>query len=140
MLEQKIYSLEEAGQKTNLSAKILHSFCDHNLIPGVKPGTKAPRFDEYDIQWIKIIDSLKHCRMTNDEIYKYAQLFAKGSATIPERKAMLKEKAQELEAEMYELQASLDYINYRQQYYDRILEQDIDGAAEVLLESDMCMF
>ena len=53
---------------------------------------------------------------------------------------MLKEKAQELEAEMYELQASLDYINYRQQYYDRILEQDIDGAAEVLLESDMCMF
>ena len=78
--------------------------------------------------------------MTNDEIYKYAQLFAKGSTTIPERKAMLKEKAQELEAEMYELQASLDYINYRQQYYDRILEQDIDGAAEVLLESDMCMF
>ena len=140
MLEQKIYSLKEAAQKTNLSAKMLRSFCDNNLIIGIKPFTKTPRFDEFDIQWIKIVDSLKHCRMTNDEIFNYAQLFAKGSKTIPERKAMLKEKAQELEAEMYDIQASLDYINYRQQYYDRILEQDIDGAAEILLESDMCMF
>lgn len=140
MLEQKIYSLEEARRKTNLSAEILHSFCEHNLIPGIQPGTAKPRFDEYDLQWIKVLNSLKHCRMNNAEIAKYATLFAQGSKTIPERKAMLAAKAQELEAEIYDLQSSLDFISYRQQYYDRILEQDIDGAAEVLLESDMCMF
>ena len=73
-------------------------------------------------------------------LVKVITLFAQGSKTIPERKAMLAAKAQELEAEIYDLQSSLDFISYRQQYYDRILEQDIDGAAEVLLESDMCMF
>ena len=77
--------------------------------------------------------------MTDDEIRRYANLYAAGGSTIPERKKMLDAKRQELEAEIYDLQAGLDFISYRQEYYDRIRRCDIDGAAQILLESDMCM-
>lgn len=140
MLEQKIYSLTEVANKTNLTEEKLLSFCKLRYIPGVDSDSKTPRFDEYDVQWTRVLIELEHSRMTSEEIQKYAELFAQGGETIPERKKMLADKRQELEAEIYDLQSSINFIDYRNQYYDRITEQDIDGAAEVLLESDMCMF
>lgn len=140
MLEQKIYSLKAVAEKSDYAEKDIRHFVRAELIPSISKDEKNPRFDEFDLQWIRTIRHLQHCRMTEDEIRRYANLYAAGSSTIPERKQMLDEKRQELEAEIYDLQSGLDFISYRQEYYDRIRRCDIDGAAQILLESDMCMF
>ncbi len=140
MLEQKIYSLKDVVTKTSYTTKDIRHFVRAELIPSIGKTEKNPRFDEFDLQWIRTIRHLQHCHMTDDEIRRYASLYAAGTSTIPERKKMLDAKRQELEAEIYDLQAGLDFISYRQEYYDRIRHCDIDGAAQILLESDMCMF
>ena len=138
MLEQKIYSLKDVAAKSDYPEKEIRRFVRLELIPSIGKEEKNPRFDEYDLQWIRTIRHLQHCHMTDDEIRR--NLYAAGGSTIPERKKMLDAKRQELEAEIYDLQAGLDFISYRQEYYDRIRRCDIDGAAQILLESDMCMF
>lgn len=140
MLEQKIYSLQDAAIKSDYTQKEIRRFVHLELIPSIGKDEKNPRFDEYDLQWIRTIRHLQHCHMNDDEIRRYAILYAAGGSTIPERKKMLDAKRQELEAEIYDLQSGLDFISYRQEYYDRIRRCDIDGAARILLESDMCMF
>ena len=43
------------------------------------------------------------------------------TASIPRRKEILNEKRQELLASIAQLQKSIDYIDWKQQYYDNLL-------------------
>ena len=51
----------------------------------------------------------------------YLQLCLQGEASIPERKVLLAEKRERLVAQLAEVQASIDYIDWKQGYYDDIL-------------------
>ena len=51
----------------------------------------------------------------------YLQLCLQGEQSIPERKKMLDEKRERLVAQMAEIQASIDYIDWKQGFYDDVL-------------------
>ena len=51
----------------------------------------------------------------------YLQLCLQGEQSIPERKVMLAEKRERLVAQMAEIQASIDYIDWKQGFYDDVL-------------------
>ena len=51
----------------------------------------------------------------------YLHLCLQGEASIPERKVLLAEKRERLVAQLAEVQASIDYIDWKQGYYDDIL-------------------
>lgn len=52
---------------------------------------------------------------------EYIQLCMEGEASIPERKQILAKKRQSLEEERKRIQDSIDYIDWKQGFYDDIL-------------------
>lgn len=64
---------------------------------------------------------LKNCGMSISEMKEYLALCLEGLSTINERKVILKRKKEALLDKMAELQKSIDFIDWKQNFYDDVL-------------------
>lgn len=118
----KKYTMKEACEATGLTYDALKFYCNEGLVPNVKRDKNNYRiFDNNDIAWIKSLSCLKNCGMGIMEMKEYIGLCLKGESSIPERKNVLEAKLRELELKMQEIQESIDYINWKQKFYDDVL-------------------
>ena len=117
-----MYSMKEACQLTNMSYENLKFYCKAGLVPNVKRDQHNYRvFDDHDIQWIRSLNCLKKCKMSISEMKAYLSLCLQGVASIPERKKILEIKRKSLIVAMEEIQASIDFIDWKQGFYDDVL-------------------
>lgn len=117
-----MYSMKETCEKTNLTYQTLKYYCNEGLIPNVKRDKNNYRiFDDNDIGWINSLSCLKDCGMSIAEMKEYLNLCLQGEVSIPERKVILARKKEELKRKMQEIQKSLDYIEWKENFYDDVL-------------------
>ena len=117
-----MYSMKETCEKVGLSYQTLKFYCNQGLIPNVKRDKNNYRiFDDNNIGWIKSLSCLKKCGMSIEEIKEYLNLCLIGKSTIPERKVLLDIKRKKLIEELNQIQDSIDYIDWKQGFYDDVL-------------------
>lgn len=117
-----MYSMKETCQMVDMSYQTLKFYCNEGLIPNVERDKNNYRiFDDNNIAWIKSLSCLKGCGMSIAEMKVYLELCLKGESSIPERKTILEEKRKSILAEIDKLQESIDYIDWKQQFYDDVL-------------------
>lgn len=105
-----------------MSYQTLKFYCNEGLIPNVQRDKKNYRiFDENNINWIKSLACLKKCGMSIDEMKKYLNLCLQGESTIPQRQAMLAEKKKDLDSKKKEIEDSMAFIDWKQNFYDEVL-------------------
>lgn len=114
--------MKQACELTNLSYETLKFYCNQGLVPNVKRDANNRRiFDEHDIAWINSLGCLKNCNLSIAEMKYYLELCRQGECTIPQRKDFLHQKREELLQKRQTLQAALDYIDWKQDFYDDVL-------------------
>ena len=117
-----MYSMKEACTLTNMTYENLKFYCNEGLVPNVKRDRRNYRvFDEHDIKWIQSLNCLKSCGMSIAEMKQYLALCMEGEGTIPERKMILAEKKETLLQSITELQKAVEYIDWKQRFYDDVL-------------------
>ena len=117
-----MYTMMQVCKETNMTYQALKFYCNEGLIPNVKRDKNNRRiFDEKDVKWIKDLVCLKKCGMSIQEMKEYLNLGLQGETTIPQRKIMLKNKQEALQASIQMLKASVDYIDWKQNFYDEVL-------------------
>ncbi|WP_261794281.1 MerR family transcriptional regulator [Thomasclavelia saccharogumia] len=118
----KIYTMMQVCRKLDMTYQTLKYYCNEGLVPNVKRDTNNRRiFDEHDVKWIKDLTCLKKCGLSIQEMKDYLDLCLQGEATILLRKKMLAKKREELEKSIKELENSIDYIDWKQNFYDEVL-------------------
>lgn len=117
-----MYTMMQACKETNLTYQTLKFYCNEGLIPNVKRDKNNRRiFDERDVKWIKDLTCLKKCNMSIQEMKVYLELCLKGPSTISQRKEMLARKREELLANIQQFNDCVDYIDWKQGFYDDVL-------------------
>ncbi len=117
-----MYSMKEACQLTNMSYETLKFYCNEGLVPNVKRDKRNYRiFSDKDIKWIDSLNCLKRCGMTINEMKEYLELCLEGERSIPERKTILAKKREALLQSLEEIQKSIDFIDWKQNFYDEVL-------------------
>lgn len=117
-----MFSMKQACEQTNLPYETLKFYCNQGLIPNVKRNSNNYRiFDENDIAWINSLNCLRNCGMSISEMKDYIKLCLEGESTIPERKEILAIKRQSLLEQQKLIQESIDYIDWKQGFYDDVL-------------------
>lgn len=117
-----LYTMKETCKKVDMTYEALKFYCNEGLVPNVKRNKNNHRvFDERDINWIASLSCLKRCGMSIQEMKEYLALCLQGPDTIPERKIILEEKRNSLLEKIAELNDSVDYIDWKQQFYDDVL-------------------
>ena len=119
MKDKNIYSMKDVCEKTGLTYDTLKYYCNEGLIPNVKRDKNNYRiFDDNDIGWINSLTCIKKCGMSINEMKEYMNLCLNGKISIPDRKVLLNKKLKELEDKKKEIQESIDYINWKCNFYD----------------------
>lgn len=117
-----MYTMKQACEKTGLSYETLKFYCNQGIVPNVKRDKNNHRvFDEKDISWINNLQCLKNCGMSISEMQEYVALCLIGENSIPKRKVILEAKRNRLLEQIKNLQESVAYIDWKQNYYDDIL-------------------
>lgn len=117
-----MYTMKQVCHETGMTYEALKFYCNMGLVPNVKRDLNNRRiFDDRDVAWIKSLTCLKSCGMSIQEMKQYIDLCLLGKSSIPNRKVILEKKRTELLEKMAELQASIDYIDYKQHFYDDVL-------------------
>lgn len=117
-----IYTMMQVCKETNLTYQALKFYCNEGLIPNVQRDKNNRRiFDEHTVKWIKDLVCLKKCGMSIQEMKEYLDLCLQGKSTIPQRKVLLEKKQAALRASIQELEDSVAYIDWKQNFYDDVL-------------------
>ena len=117
-----VYTMMQACKQTNMTYQTLKFYCNEGLVPNVKRDKNNRRvFDERDIAWISSLICLKKCGMSIQEMKEYLAMCLQGEETIPQRKEMLARKQEALRESVKELEDSIAYIDWKQNFYDDVL-------------------
>ena len=117
-----MYSMKEACKLTDMTYETLKFYCNEGLVPNVKRDKRNYRiFDDHDIKWIQSLNCLKNCGMSIAEMKEYLALCLKGESSIPKRKIILNHKKEALLQSINKLQQAVEYIDWKQNFYDEVL-------------------
>lgn len=117
-----MYTMKETCQTTGLAYETLKFYCNQGLVPNVKRDKNNHRiFDDRDLAWIQSLNCLKNRGMSISEMQEYIRLCLIGESSIPERKEILKLKKESLLSQIKTLQEAVDYIDWKQGFYDDVL-------------------
>mgnify|MGYP004553973623 FL=1 len=122
-MEEKLFTMKQVCKQTGLSYDTLKFYCNEGLVPNVKRDKNNYRvFNQRDINWINSLSCLKKCGMSIQEMKEYLKLCLEGEKSIPYRQVVLDHKLQDLELKKQELQKSIDFIHWKQQFYQDVLD------------------
>lgn len=131
--DEKVYPMKEVCRKTGLPYETLKFYCNKGLVPNVKRSESNYRlFDDNDIGWIESLKCLKKCGMGIDEMLHYTDLCMEGRKSIPERRRILAQKLELLKSEKEKIQASIDFILWKNQLYNDIEQHKVPYTSYLL--------
>lgn len=117
-----MYTMKQVCEEADMTYQTLKYYCNEGLVPNVKRDSNNRRiFDEHDLKWIKDLVCLKKCGMSIAEMKSYLDLCLQGQSTIMQRKEMLTKKREALLNSIEELNGCVDYIDWKQSFYDDVL-------------------
>lgn len=117
-----MYTMMQVCRELDMTYQTLKYYCNEGLVPNVKRDKNNRRiFDDKDVKWIKDLTCLKKCGMSIQEMKEYLALCLQGESTIKQRKEMLLIKQNSLRDSIKELEESIAYIDWKQNFYDDVL-------------------
>ncbi len=130
-----MYTMKEACKLTDMTYENLKFYCNEGLVPNVKRDKRNYRvFDEHDIKWIQSLNCLKNCGMSIAEMKEYLALCLEGQSSIPKRKVILENKKKALLESIEKLQGAVEYIDWKQGFYDDVLSGKTEYYSNLLPE------
>lgn len=133
-----MYTMKDVCQQVNMPYETLKFYCNEGLVPNIKRDKNNYRiFDDRNVAWIKSLVCLKNCGMSLQEMKEYLALCLEGPSTIVQRKAILDKKREALIEKMEELQKNIDYIDWKQGFYDDVLSGKTEYVSNLIDTSNI---
>lgn len=117
----------------NIPVSTLRYYDKEGLFPNMKRESNIRKFDDSEIETLRIIECLKKSGMEIKDIRRYMELCSKGSSTYAERKALFEKQRESVEGEIARLEKTLNMLKFKCWYYDQaIADGNEDHIKEML--------
>lgn len=117
------YTIKQVSNLLDIPATTLRYYDKEGLLPYIKRRESGYRiFSESDIKTLRVIECLKKTGMSIKEIKQFIDWVRVGDSSLSQRYSMFLERKRIVEAQMEDLQKTLDLIDYKCWYYKTALE------------------
>jgi len=112
-------TIAEAARLTGLSAYTLRYYEQIGLIAPIERRSGVRRYSPEDIRWLEFLVRLRATGMPMRDMQRYAELLRQGPVpqSLAERRTMLEQHAERLEADMRMQAETLEYIRRKIQLF-----------------------
>ena len=126
-----MYTIGQVSKMFNIPVSTLRYYDKEGLFPNMKRESNIRKFDDSEIETLRIIECLKKSGMEIKDIRRYMELCSKGSSTYAERKALFEKQRESVEGEIARLEKTLNMLKFKCWYYDQAIA---DGNEELIRE------
>ena len=126
-----MYTIGQISEMFNIPVSTLRYYDKEGLFPNMKRESNIRKFDDSEIETLRIIECLKKSGMEIKDIRRYMELCSKGSSTYAERKALFEKQRESVEGEIARLEKKLNMLKFKCWYYDQAIA---DGNEEHIRE------
>lgn len=126
-----MYTIGQISEMFNIPVSTLRYYDKEGLFPNMKRESNIRKFDDSEIETLRIIECLKKSGMEIKDIRRYMELCSKGSSTYAERKALFEKQRESVEGEIVRLENTLNMLKFKCWYYDQAIA---DGTEEHIRE------
>ncbi|QIK85891.1 MerR family transcriptional regulator [Erysipelothrix sp. HDW6B] len=131
----KLMTMRDVCIATGISYDTLKYYCNENLVPFHKRDHNNHRiFDARDLACVEGLVCLRRCGMSVKDMKQYIQLGLEGVGSISERKAMLKKTYEQLQNQQKEIEASLQFLEKKQNYYTDVQNGVVPYVSNLVAE------
>lgn len=115
--------ISEVAERTGLSISTIRFYEKSGLCPHIGRGPDGKRvFSGTDTDWLILLASLRATGMPMSEMHAFANLYASGDKTIPERKSALMAHRKSLADRQAELDRCRTILDRKLQRYDEMMK------------------
>ena len=124
-------TIKQVSEKYGISADTLRYYEKTGLIPDVPRTPGGIRdYDETACGWVEFILCMRNAGLPVEVLSAYVALCKQGDSTAKERKQILVNQRQQLKNKIESLNASLERLSFKINYYDEIIlkkEQELEA-------------
>ena len=114
-----VYTVGEMAKQLGVAASTLRYYDKEGLLPFVERSSSGIRmFRESDFEWLQVIGCMKKAGMSIKDIRQYIEMVLRGDDTIELRLEMFRHQKEVLQAQMEELQHTMEMVDYKCWYYE----------------------
>jgi DNA-binding transcriptional MerR regulator len=118
---QELLTIQEAAERTGLTVHTLRYYERIGLLMPIGRAVNGHRrYSQQDINLIQTLNRWRQTGMPLIDIQRYVKLIQEGDSTAGIRRAMLEAHRQTVVAQIEDLQATLQLIDYKIQNYTNI--------------------
>ncbi|MBR3746099.1 MAG: MerR family transcriptional regulator [Selenomonadaceae bacterium] len=116
-------TIKDVAERTGHSIYTIRYYVREGLLPGAQRDKNGVRhFTEEDLESIYIIECLKNCDMSIQEIKDFTQWTLAGDSTIKQRLKLFREKYALLQDKLSKLRETLDAVSYKIWFYETAVQ------------------
>ena len=117
-----VYTVGEMAKLLDVPASTLRYYDKEGLLPFVERSSGGIRmFRDSDFEWLQVINCMKKAGMSIRDIRQYIELALQGDDTIALRLEMFRRQRQALQAQLLEMQHTLEMVDYKCWFYETAL-------------------
>ena len=128
-----MYTIGQISEMFNIPVSTLRYYDKEGLFPNIKRDSNIRKFDDSEIETLRMIECLKKSGMEIKDIRRYMDLCSKGSSTYAERRTMFQKQRESVENEIKRLEKTLDMLKFKCWYYDRAIADGDEKQIKQLL-------
>ena len=113
-----MYSIGQVAEMFGLPISTLRYYDKQGLFPNMERVSGIRKFSETEIEALRVIECLKKAGMSLKDIREYIHLAMEGDSTIEERLQLFYRQRKILQAQMEELQHTMDVLDFKCWYYE----------------------
>ena len=126
-----MYSIGQVSEMFHLPISTLRFYDKEGLFPEMQRVSGIRRFDEKEIEALRVIECLKKSGMEIKDIKQFMEWCSQGSSTYPQRRELFLKQKAAVETEIRRMQKVLDMLHYKCWYYGQAIN---DGNEDRLKE------
>jgi DNA-binding transcriptional MerR regulator len=135
------YTIKDAAKIMNVPTSTIRFYDKEGLLPFMERLESGYRvFSEDDLAMLRTIDCLKKTGMPIKEIRQFIEWVQQGEGSLQQRYDMFMERKKDVEAQMADLQSTLDIVNFKCWYYQVALEAGSEKVVEDFIKRERLLY
>ena len=126
-----MYTIGQVSEMFNLPISTLRYYDKEGLFPSMQRQSGIRQFGETEVEALRVIECLKASGLEIKDIKKFMEWCVEGPATYAQRKELFETRKAAVEAEMIQLQKTLDMLKFKCWYYETAIK---DGTEDKLTD------
>ena len=132
-----MFTIGQVSEMFDLPESTLRYYDKEGLFPELNRTSGIRQFSENEIEALRVIECLKKTGLQIKDIKQFMSWCMEGSSTYTKRKELFETQKRQVEAEITQLNKTLDMLNFKCWYYSELIKDGNEDRVKSMIPDEL---